>query len=601
MGIIHKLPEELVSKIAAGEVIERPASIIKELLENAVDAGAGSITIELKNGGRDSIRVRDNGTGMLPEDIGLAVLRHTTSKLAGENDLYDIATLGFRGEALYSIGVIAELEIITRHKNAETGTIVSVRGGDIVNTSQTAHDSGTTVTVSNLFFNTPARKKFLASAQAEYRACLDVIDRFVFGYPDIGIRLVHNAKEVFNIQAAPLEARAILRYDQGLKDKLYEASYDNGIIKVTGSVSDPDYTLNSSRLMYLFVNGRYIIDRSLNYTITSAYSTSLQRGRYPFAVLNISLPHHFLDVNINPTKTAVKFADKSMVYDAVGAAVHDAINKRLIPYTSGAANQDAAAYREEIKEAVESYRTNHQNIKTGVSDYGVSGSHRTLFAPRTRRPDMGLPGGPDVQQTMLTNGAFSSLNIHAQFHATYIVASSPDNLVLIDQHAMHERILFEQLLRNSTAQQRKSQLLTVPQEIFLNERRMSMLAELNTSLDALGYGFSIGSRSVKVHAIPAGTVFTPLSLIEVIDNSMNTDGASHTELTADQKTDPLYRIMADVACKSAVRAGDNLPVEKIRALFAQLDELNIPLNCPHGRPFVFLLSSTEIEKYFHRR
>ena len=601
MGIIHKLPEDLVSKIAAGEVIERPASIVKELLENAVDAGADTITIELKNGGIDFIRVRDNGSGMLPEDIGLAIQRHATSKLATENDLYNIATLGFRGEALYSIGVIAELEIVTRHKNADMGMVLSVRGGDIVSTAKTAHDTGTTITVSNLFFNTPARKKFLGSPQSEYRACLDVIDRFVFGYPNTALRLVHNAKEVFTIQAASLEARAILRYDQELKGKLYKVLFDNSIIKVQGYVSDPDYTLNSSRWMYLFVNGRYIIDKSLNYTITNAYSTSLQKGRYPFAVLDISLPHHFLDVNINPTKTAVKFADKSMVYDAVGSAVHDAINKRAISYLSADTIPGTAAYRDEIKEAAESYRARHQQTTNGMSGFGASGSHRTLFSARTQGSGTALPREPDLQQTMLNKGEFSSLSIYAQFNATYIVASAPDSLVLIDQHAMHERILFEQLLRNSTVKQRKSQFLTVPQEIFLNEHRMSILAELHTALEAIGYGLTIGTSSVTVNAIPAGTVFTPLSLMEVMDNSMNVDGSSHTELTADQKTDPLYRIMADVACKSAVRAGDYLPVEKMKALFAQLDELNIPLNCPHGRPFVFLLSSTEIEKYFHRR
>lgn len=601
MGIIHKLPEDLVSKIAAGEVIERPASIVKELLENAVDAGADTITIELKNGGIDFIRVRDNGSGMLPEDIGLAIQRHATSKLATENDLYNIATLGFRGEALYSIGVIAELEIVTRHKNADTGMVLSVRGGDIVSIAKTAHDTGTTITVSNLFFNTPARKKFLGSPQSEYRACLDVIDRFVFGYPNTGIRLMHNAKEVFTIQAASLEARAILRYDQGLKGKLYEVLFDNSIIKVQGYVSDPDYTLNSSRWMYLFVNGRYIIDKSLNFTITNAYSTSLQKGRYPFVVLNVSLPHHFLDVNINPTKTAVKFADKSMVYDAVGSAVHDAINKRALSYTVADAIPGTAAYREEIKEAAESYRARHQNTTTGMSGFGTSGSHQTLFSARTQGPGTTLPRESDVQQTMLSKGEFSSLSIYAQFNATYIVASAPDSLVLIDQHAMHERILFEQLLRNSTAKQRKSQFLTAPQEIFLNEHRMSMLAELHTALEAIGYGLTIGTNSITVNAIPAGTVFTPLSLMEVMDNSMNVDGSSHTELTADQKTDPLYRIMADVACKSAVRAGDFLPAEKMKALFVQLDELNIPLNCPHGRPFVFIIPRTEIEKFFHRR
>ena len=601
MGIINKLSDELVSKIAAGEVIERPASIVKELMENAIDAGATTINIELKNGGIDLIRIEDNGQGMLSEDARLAVQRHTTSKLHTENELYDISTLGFRGEALYSIGVISELEIVTRHKREDTGTIIHVRGGDVVNTSKTAHDAGTTVTVSNLFFNTPVRKKFLGSAQSEYRACLDVIDRFVFGYKNAGIRVMNNGKEVFTIQPAPLEARTILRIDQGLKNKLYDVSFDNGIIKVDGYISDPDYTTNSSRLMYVFVNGRYIMDKSLNFSITNAYSTALQKGRYPVAVINLFLPHNFVDVNINPTKTAVKFADKSMVYDAIRNAIRDSINKRAIVYASPDPGMDKNRFKEEIKESVESYRTSFLHGSTTSTGYGTSKKTRIFSAPYGAKPGVSMNSATDDQQTILQKGEFSALDIHAQFNATYIVASSPDSMVLIDQHAMHERILFEQLLKNSRVRQRQSQFLTVPQEIFLNENRTSILADVQDALRTIGYELTTGRNSVTVRAIPAGTVFSPLSLIELIDNSIRTDGTSHTELTADQKTDPLYRIMADVACKSAVRAGDFLPVEKIRALFGQLDQLGIPLNCPHGRPFVFLLPKAEIEKFFHRR
>ncbi len=601
MGIIKKLSGELVSKIAAGEVIERPASIVKELLENAVDAGADAIEVELRNGGIDLIRIHDNGTGILKEDIELAVQRHTTSKLYNENELYEIVTLGFRGEALYSIGVISELEIVTEHKREDIGTIINVRGGNVVNKAEVAHDTGTTVTVSNLFFNTPARKKFLGSPQAEYRACLDVVDRFVFGYKNIGIGLINNSKEVFNIQPAQLEARALLRIDQRLKNKLYDVHFDNGIIKVEGYTSDPDYNTNSSRYIYLFVNGRYIIDKSLNYSITNAYSTALERGRYPVAVINLFIPHNFVDVNINPTKTAVKFADRSMVYDAVSNAIRDSINKRAIVYTSIDPGLNKNKYKEEVKEAVESYTTLHQHINNIYNGYGASKKMQTDFTSQYTNPGIESDSGTSIQQTILQNGEFSSLNIHAQFNATYIVASSSDSLVLIDQHAMHERIIFEKLSKNSQARQRQSQFLTAPQEIFLNENRMSTIMEIQDALGKIGYELTIGHNSVHVHAIPADTVFTPLSLIELIDNIMQKDGSSHTELTADQKTDPLYKIMADVACKSAVRAGDFLPVEKIKALFMQLDQLGIPLNCPHGRPFVFILPKVEIEKFFHRR
>jgi DNA mismatch repair protein MutL len=605
MGTITRLSDELASKIAAGEVIERPASIVKELMENSIDAGAGSITVELKNGGIDFIRVQDDGDGILSEDVELAVQRHTTSKLHDEQGLYEIATLGFRGEALYSIGVISEVELVTKHKTEDMGTRLSIKGGEVLSKADVAHDRGTSVSISNLFFNTPARKKFLGSPQAEYRACLDVIDRFVFGCNNVGIRLINNSKEVFNIQPAAPETRAVLRIDPGLKNKLYSLSSDNGIIKVDGFISDPDYTTNSSRLMYLFVNGRYVIDRSINYTVTNAYSTALPGARYPVAVLNIYLPHHFVDVNVNPTKTVVKFADKAMVYEAVSKAVRNTINKRSVIYTTPDLELAKNGYSREIKEAASSYITRHQQGNAPETGYntGQNTGRNAPAAFKLRDTQAGSETAPqkNLQEPFVSKGEFSSLNIYAQFHATYIIASTPDNVVLIDQHAMHERIIFEQLLMNSRTRQRHSQFLTAPQEIFLNESRMSALLEMQDILRTIGYELTIKNDRVLVNAIPAGTAFSPLSLIEFIDNKANADDSTHTELTADQKTDPLYMIMADIACKSAVRAGDFLPVEKIKALLLQLDRLGIPLNCPHGRPFVFVLPKTEIEKFFHRR
>ncbi|MCL4557762.1 MAG: DNA mismatch repair endonuclease MutL [Deltaproteobacteria bacterium] len=589
MGNIARLSDDLASKIAAGEVIERPASIVKELMENSVDAGAGSISVELGNGGIDYIRVRDDGDGILSEDMGLAVQRHATSKLRSELELYEIETLGFRGEALYSIGVVSELEIVTRHRTEAMGTRLGIRGGTVTDRSAVAHDRGTSVTVSSLFFNTPARKKFLGSAQAEYRACLDVVDRFIFGHSDIGIRLVHNSRESFTIQPAPVDMRAVLRIDQGLKDRLYGVAYDNGILRVDGFVSDPDYTTNSSRFVYLFVNKRYVIDKSLVYTITGAYSTSLGRGRYPVAIMNLSIPRHFVDVNVNPTKTAVKFSDKAMVYDALGRAVRDTIDRRSVAYSAPDPGTDRDVYRGETKEASAAYAARVQ--RPDVRDPG----HSTMG-----RATAGRSVHPSPQQDLVRKGEFSSLNVHAQLDATYIIASSPDGMVLIDQHAMHERLLFEGLVRDSRTHRRQSQLLIAPQELFLNESRMSTLAEMQGALDTIGYGLTIGHDSVIVNAVPPGTVFTPLSFIELLDSVKN-DDSSHTDLAGDQRTDPLYRIMADVACKSAVRAGDLLSVEKIKALFMQLDELGIPLSCPHGRPFVLVLSLAEIQKSFHRR
>ncbi|MGC8579975.1 MAG: DNA mismatch repair endonuclease MutL [bacterium] len=599
MGRIERLSNELVNKIAAGEVIERPASVLKELLENAIDAGTRTLTIELKNGGIDTIKVRDNGDGILSEDVELAVQRHTTSKLHSEKELYEISTLGFRGEALHSIGIVSELEITTRHKNEEIGTRINVKAGKVIDREIISHEAGTTVTVSNLFFNTPARKKFLGSPQAEYRASLDVIDRFVFGYKDIGIRLIHNSKEVFNIQPASLKDRLILRIDQRLKDKLYELYLDNGIIKIDGFISDPDYNTNSSRFFYIFVNGRYIIDKSINYTILNAYSTTLEKGRYPVAVINIAIPYNLVDVNISPTKTAAKFADKSLVYDTISKAIKDTINKRSIVYTPEEATLNKHLYLDEIKEATRTFITSHQPDFTPFTQkpFPQKNYNVTAQAPFSEI----TTSDKNIQQSLIQTGEFSSLNIHAQFAGTYIIATTENSIVLIDQHAMHERIIFEKLMRSIQTQKRSSQFLTVPEEIFLNENRLSVLIDLKDALDTLGYELTFKNKSVIVKAIPAGTVFKPLSLIEIIDNHSHLEELSHTELTADQKSDPLYRIMATIACKSAIKAGDFLSTDKIKIMFRQLDELGIPLNCPHGRPFVLTLSITELEKFFHRR
>lgn len=599
MGMIERLPNELVNKIAAGEVIEKPASVLKELLENAIDAGATSLIVELKNGGIDLIRVRDNGYGILSEDVELAVQRHTTSKLHSEKELYEISTLGFRGEALHSIGIVSDLEITTRHKNEEIGTLINVKAGKIINKQIISHDIGTTVTVANLFFNMPARKKFLSSPQAEYRACLDVVDRFVFGYTNISIKLIYNSKEVFNIQPAPLNDRLILRIGQELKNKLYEINLDNGIIKVNGFISDSDYNTNSSRLLYIFVNGRYIIDKSLNYSILNAYSTTLEKGRYPVAVINIAIPYNFVDVNISPTKTSAKFAEKTLVYDAIGSAIKEAMNKRKIVYANEEKLLNKDIYIDEIKEATESYITSHQTKFIPLTQQYLS--KKKILTDVSDSFLSRIASKNNMQLTPIQKIEFSSLNIHAQFVATYIIASTMDSVVLIDQHAMHERIIFEKLMKNLQASKRASQFLAIPEEIFLNESRLSVLSDLLEALYKLGYELLLKDKSVIVKAIPAGTVFKPLSLIEIIDNNLHLEDLSHIDLTIEQKTDPLYKIMATMACRSAIRAGDPLSIEKIKNLFQQLDELGIPLNCPHGRPFVFILPIIEIEKFFHRR
>lgn len=600
MGIIKRLSEGLASKIAAGEVIERPASVLKELMENAIDAGARTVSVELKNGGIDMIQVQDDGDGILSEDVDLAVQRHATSKLHREQDLYEITTLGFRGEALYSIGVISELGITSRHKSEEIGTTVTVRGGNTTGRSAAARAAGTTVTVSNLFFNTPARRKFLGSPQAEYRACLDIIDRFVFGRKDTGIRLVHNTREVLNIQPASLDTRIVLRLDPGLKNKLYETSYDNGIIKVQGFVSDPDYTINTSKLLSLYVNGRYIVDKSMNYTILNAYSTALQKGRYPVAIIHMEIPPHFVDVNVNPTKTAVKFADKTMVHDAVGRAVRDTMNRRHIAYQTPDNASFKAGLVTEIKDAAMTYVEQQHEMRQNATTGGKSpaAGHRSFLHPVTAGSDS--PSAAS-QQELGQKGEFSSLNVYGQFLATYIVAAAPGSIVLVDQHAMHERIIFEELVQNMKTKDRHSQMLLAPQDIFLNEHRLSIVTELREALVKIGYDLTIGSDHVSVGAVPAEIPFSPLFLIELIDHAGQGPIARHIVLDGEQSDDPLYRLIADMACKSAVKAGDFLPGEKITALFSRLDRLAIPLNCPHGRPFVFFLPQAEIEKFFHRR
>ncbi len=590
MGIIKLLSDTLSSKIAAGEVIEKPASIVKELVENAIDAHASYITVELTDGGKAFIQIKDNGDGILSEDIELAVQRHATSKLTDEKGLYEINTLGFRGEALYSIGVVSELELITKHSREDTGTGIVIKGGKLISKEIVAHDHGTTVKVSNLFFNTPVRKKFLGSTQSEYRACIDVMDRFVFGWSNVGLKLISNSKERFNVPPASTEERMILRIDPELKGKLYPISADNGLMKIDGFVSDPDYSLNTSRYIYIYVNNRYIIDRSLNYTIINSYSTTLEKGRYPVAVINLSLPPHFIDVNINPTKTAVKFQDRAMVNDVLINAVKEAIGNRHITYTPSDSYSLKKQYLNDIKESAEKYFVNHRNI---IKNNPIPESirHESLDITKEKR----------VQGDIIPKGEFSSLNIYGQFRATYILATAEDSIVIIDQHAMHERIIFERLVRDAKEKKSNSQMLLTPYGIFLNEHRLAVLNSIAAKFESIGYGISVDDQHVTVNAIPAATQFDPLLLIELIDEYENDVDTTHTVLEEIHRKDPGYRIMATVACKSAVKAGDFLTPEKIKAMFFQLDSLDIPLNCPHGRPFVFVLSNMEIEKFFHRR
>lgn len=492
---IQLLPEELCNKIAAGEVVDRPASIVKELVENSIDAGSDEITVILKNGGKTLIQVVDNGTGMSHEDALLSIQRHTTSKISTYDDLHNIRTLGFRGEALASIASVSRMELKTIAHQQPAGTLLKLDGGAIEAVEEIGGTRGTSVTVKNLFFNTPARRKFLKSDETEYRYILTTLQRFTLAYFQVSFALYHNDQKIFDLKPATPEERLIDVLGSRYRDKLVPVEDKGTLLQIWGFIGNQDSAKKSRGDQFIFLNGRYINNRALNHAVVASYGTIVPRDQFPLYVLFLEIDPRRVDVNVHPAKMEVKFADERLIYDLLRAAVKRALSSaQIVPALSSQFSVEPRPLTRPLDDLIPRqttipfYETLHPTSERNAVDHSE-------VAPRELSA---LPETPAPQPRYERKGVW-------QLHNQYIISEIKSGLIVIDQHVAHERILYERALKNFDQGKPASQQLLFPQVVDLTPEEFSLIMEILPYLEKIGFvikGF--GGNTVVVEGIPAG-------------------------------------------------------------------------------------------------
>ena len=577
--LIAVLTESVVSKIAAGEVVERPASVVKELLENALDSGARRINVEVEGGGRQLVRVADDGAGIPAAEAELAFARHATSKLRSAGDLDGIETLGFRGEALASIAAVSRVRLVTRAPGEQTGTRLLAEAGNISDRASIGAPRGTVVSVENLFFNVPARLKFLKSDAAEKGRIARVVSRYALAYPAVRFRLHFDNRQAFQSHGTgDLRDVLVAAYGAETAGQLLELSgSEQEGISVHGFVSPPGLSRSNRREITLFVNGRYVHDAQLGVAVTRAYHTLLMTGRYPIAVLSIALPPGEVDVNVHPAKTEVRFRQRNSVFRAVEREVRRTLlNQAPVQSVTPAGwAQAGAAAALDWREPV-----------------AVDTQADVVPAPAPAADS--IPGAGT--QAGLPVGGVPLMRVIGQVGAAYIVAEGPDGLYLIDQHAAHERVLYEAFMAAAQGAQVESQALLQAATVTLVSQEAE---DLRQQLDALqGLGFEVepfGGDSFVVRALPAvlGAVTAEQALRAVVERDYDN---SHTLPPGAEA-----RIIVRVCKRAAVRAGQVLSHDEQAALLRRLEKCLSPRTCPHGRPTMIHLSVDALQRQFGRK
>ena len=604
MATIRVLPENLSNKIAAGEVVERPASVVKELLENALDAESTRIIIEVEKGGQSLIQVSDNGVGMSHDDALLAIERYATSKISTDDDLFAIRTLGFRGEALPSIASVSRFSLITRDKSSNAGTEIIVDGGKIKGVSEVGAPAGTMISVKELFFNTPARKKFLKTVGTEMSHIADTVARMALGHPEAQFRLNHNNKAV---KSWPLVSRHLDRVVDVLgKDSrpdLHAVEFNRNGVAISGWICSPRVTRRTSRGLYIFVNGRFVRDRTIQHGVFKGFAQRLVKGQFPISVVFIKIPFDQVDVNVHPTKNEVRFVNPHQVHEAVKSAIAqtlyeiDRVNWRPVNGSQRQESQNASKVAEPMttftppssvtlpsKQAKFAYT--ESNFRQPVTNSQQPVASRQQPVTRNQRQ----------QAQIFGNRGFSSLRVVGQLHNTYIVCESDAGLVLIDHHAAHERILFEQLQRRAVDQQSAAQQLVVPETIELNFREAEILGQRLSDLKTFGLEVEpFGKNTFVIKAVPvllSGRDVKPM-IHEIVEKTAAVGYSPGLKEALDE-----CRMV--MACHGAMRANQALTEKQIEKLLRQLDECDHPSHCPHGRPTWIRWDLATLQKSFKR-
>jgi DNA mismatch repair protein MutL len=605
---IRVLEPNVAAQIAAGEVVERPASVAKELIENALDAGASRISIEVRGGGLHELKVQDNGCGIPGSEVELAFERHATSKLRAADDLWAIATLGFRGEAMPSIASVSQVICVTRAAGEELGTELRVAGGEIQARSARGCSEGTTISVRNLFYNAPVRREFLRSEATEASAISAVVTQYALAYPEVRFTMLLEGRLVIQTSGrGDLREALIDLYGLDVARQLLPVQAAHGAdrdeVRVRGLVSPPGLTRSSRGYIHLFVNRRAIQPRGqLAIVIEEAYHTLMMKGRHPVAVLDIAVHPSTVDVNVHPTKSEVKFRDTPRVLGVIGRAVREAlIDSGVRPWTDASAPMpgEVAQRRFELRRLGDRWEREIGSQELAAATWDPAADDQRLEI--TGQDANGHQRLTDDESEPTTRNSqppstsrLPPLRVVGQVGQTYIVAESPDGMYLIDQHAAHERITYERLMEQHGTGTFDQQGLLIPQTLDLPPAAHALLLGHAGLLNEWGFTIEEFGMSLRVRSVPAGLRESSLSgaLLEVAEHLASRGGST--------PEDWREAMLTTLACHSSVRAGQSLSNEEMRQLIAQLEFCAAPRTCPHGRPTMILLSIPQLERQFGR-
>lgn len=654
MNTIKLLDKNTIDKIAAGEVVDRPASIVKELVENAIDAGATSISIEIKDGGISLIRITDNGSGIAKDQIAIAFLRHSTSKINDAADLAFIHTLGFRGEALSSIAAVSQTELCTKTKDDLTGVIYKINGGVEESLSEAGLPNGTTLIVKNLFYNTPARLKFLKSAQTEAGYVMDIVQRIALSHPEIAFKYVANGSVKLSTSGnGSLKDAVYSVFGRDITANLLQIDDSDETLSVSGFIGKPEIARGNRNFEYFFINGRYIKDKIIQKALEEAYLGYQMKGTFPFAVLNINIEPELVDVNVHPSKMEIRFFNNEVVFNSVYEIIRNRITRRenipLVslsrantappvpeeyvpePFEQAAArkpslytdSQDFKTIREETNytgrysntlrssadnssyterlESLQSYTKAADDMDILDTDTAEDKSFATnegaVFTISSKLANENVPYEQSeiIIPDFVSKAARKSHRIVGEVFDTYWIVEYDDSMFIIDQHAAHEKVLYEKFINNLKNDKHYSQHIMPSIIVTLTQQEENILKKYMSSFTELGFEIEhFGGCEYMISAVPTDlySLDNRILFLELLDDLSDISSKSGPEIIIDR--------VATAACKAAVKGGNRLSIAEANTLIDELLSLDNPYNCPHGRPTIISMSRTELERKFKR-
>ena len=616
MPNIAILNQETIDKIAAGEVVERPCSVVKELVENAIDAGSTAITVEIKEGGISFIRITDNGCGIERDQVAVAFYRHSTSKIRSAEDLLTVKSLGFRGEALSSISAVARVELITKTYDELTGTRYVIEGSKELSNEEIGAPDGTTFIVKDLFYNVPARRKFLKTAQTEGSYISDMVEKLALSHPDISFKFINNNQTKLHTSGNGNRKDIIYHiFGREISSSLLEVKHECEYFKVEGFIGKPVITRGNRNYENYFINGRYVKSNILSRAIEEAYKSFLMQHQYPFTVLYFTFFSE-LDVNVHPTKMELRFDNNNEIYVELCDTIYAILSrKEMIPEvpvdSTPAPKKIVHEYKEPIPEPFEKRRINEVRAAESRSVYGQSVTstvkNYSATEPAAKAPETSTAYEPahvvtgtqqtlgDYDKVFLTESAKKQFSIIGQLFKTYWLIEFEDKLYIIDQHAAHEKVLYEKTMARLANKDFTSQRISPPIVMTLDARESEMLEKYRPQIEQFGYEVEhFGGKEYMISAIPDNLFNIDMKdlFIEMLDDFSNATGR--------QTPDIITEKVASMSCKAAVKGNDKLTLPEINKLIDDLLSLDNPYNCPHGRPTIISMSKYEIEKKFKR-